>query len=166
MSIGNKKNLATNNNGIFISYRREDAEGYAGRLYDHLVKQFKPNQVFIDIDNIEPGEDFVEAIEQAVTSCKVLTAVIGKYWLTVKDTNDRLRLENPNDYVRLEITAGLNQKIRVIPTLVGGAIMPREDELPIEMAKLARLQAIEFRHKQFQKDIEQLVNTCKRILNS
>jgi hypothetical protein len=109
---------------IFISYRRDDSAGYAGRLYDRLAAHFEPENVFMDIDAIEPGLDFVEVIEQAVGSCDVLIALIGKQWLAIKDGQGRRRLENPEDFVRLEIKTALDRNIRVIPALVGGAAMP------------------------------------------
>ena len=91
---------------IFISYRRDDSAGYAGRLFDNLSAHFGKDQIFMDIDRIEPGEDFVQVIETAVGSCDVLIALIGRHWLTVTDGTVR-RLDNPNDFVRLEIAAAL-----------------------------------------------------------
>ena len=87
---------------IFISYRREDSGGYAGRLYDRLVPHFGPGKlVFRDIDSIEPGIDFVEAIEEAVASCDVLIAVIGRHWLSLTDENGQRRLENHHGWFGL-----------------------------------------------------------------
>ncbi len=106
--------------GIFISYRREDSSGYSGRLFDRLTAQFNRDQLFMDIDAIEPGVDFVEVIERAVSSCDVLVAVIGKQWLTVTDANGRRRLDNPEDFIRLEVGTALDRGIRVIPVLVRG----------------------------------------------
>ena len=96
--------------GIFISYRREDSELYAGRLRDTLSHHFGAEQVFRDIDTIDPGELFPRVIEQAVGSCDALLAVIGPTWLAVRDEAARRRLDNPNDYVRLEIAAALGRK--------------------------------------------------------
>src|ERR1043165_3354644 len=106
--------------GIFISYRRNDSAGYAGRLFDGLSAHFGEDQIFMDIDYIEPGEDFVQAIETAVGSCEILIALIGPSWLTIENVTGR-RLDNPNDFVRLEIVAALARGIRVIPVLVQGA---------------------------------------------
>ena len=93
--------------GIFISYRRDDSSGHAGRLYDHLSAHFGPDKLFMDVDTIEPGMDFVEVIEQAVGSCEVLIEVIGNEWLDAIDDAGRRRLDKPEDYVRLEIKAAL-----------------------------------------------------------
>jgi hypothetical protein len=106
---------------IFISYRREDSSGWAGRLYDRLSQRFGGDNVFMDIDTIDPGLDFVEVIQQAVGSCDVLVALIGRHWLTSTDEQGQRRLENPEDFVRLEITAALERNIRVIPALLQGA---------------------------------------------
>jgi hypothetical protein len=86
---------------IFISYRRDDASFPAGRIYDHLMKSFPRNQIFMDVDNLDPGVDFVEAIESSVGSCEVFVAVIGRRWLTSVDEKGRRRLDNPTDFVRL-----------------------------------------------------------------
>ena len=105
---------------IFISYRRDDEKYAAGRLYDHLSQHFAKNQVFIDVDNLEPGVDFIDAIEASVGSCDALIAVIGKRWLTSSDQKGKRRLDNPEDFVRLEVATALKRNIRVIPVLVDG----------------------------------------------
>src|SRR3954454_18329783 len=107
--------------GIFISYRREDSIAYAGRLYDRLQAHFGDEQVFMDIDTLRPGEDFVEAIQRTVASCDALVAVIGRSWLMAQDQKGQRRLDDPEDFVRLEIAAALERGIRVIPALVGNA---------------------------------------------
>src|SRR5215469_13294202 len=109
---------------IFISYRRDDASYPAGRLYDYLSAHFPQSQIFMDVDNLDPGVDFVEAIEASVGSCEVLIAVIGKRWLVASDDEGRRRLDSQDDFVRLEIATALRRKIRVIPVLVDGAVMP------------------------------------------
>jgi len=127
---------------IFISYRREEAAGHAGRLSDRLIQHFGPDQIFQDIDSIPAGSDFAEEIADAVASCQVLLALIGNRWLKIKDTEGRRRLGNPKDYVRLEIEAALSRNIRVIPILIDEAKMPRADQLPSSLAELARHQAL------------------------
>src|SRR6516225_1427144 len=109
---------------IFINYRRDDSSASAGRLYDHLSARFPRNQIFIDVDNLDPGVDFVETIEQSVGACDVLIAVIGKRWLTSSEGEGSRRLDNPDDFVRLEIASALKRNIRVIPVLVDGASIP------------------------------------------
>jgi hypothetical protein len=114
---------------IFISYRREESRWSARSLHDRLSVSFGPKQIFMDIDAIAPGEDFVRAIETTVAKCDVLIAVIGNNWLTSKDDQGGRRLDNPEDFVRMEIATALKREIRVIPVLVDGALMPRSTEL-------------------------------------
>ncbi len=102
----------------FISYRRNDSASNAGRIYDHLINHFGQGQVFMDVDTIRPGLDFVEVVQEAVGSCDALIAVIGREWLGASEESGRRRLENPEDLVRLEIATALERDIRVIPVLV------------------------------------------------
>lgn len=133
---------------IFISYRRKDG-AHAGRLSDRLIEHFGRAQIFQDIDSIPPGADFAEEIADAVASCQVLLALIGDGWLKIKDEEGRRRLDNPEDYVRLEIEAALSRNIRVIPILIDGAKMPRADQLPSSLAGLARRQALKLSAESF-----------------
>jgi hypothetical protein len=128
---------------IFISYRRQETAWPVGRLYDKLVEHFPAEQIFRDVDSIEPGEDFVERITATVSSCDVLLALIGPQWLKITDEEGRCRLDNPGDYVRVEIETALTRKIRVIPILVDDAQMPRVNELPSTLAALVRRNAVE-----------------------
>ena len=146
--------------GIFVSYRRDDSSGHAGRLADRLVEHFGRNRIFMDIDTIEPGEDFVAVIENAVSSCDILIAVIGRNWLSASAT----RLENPNDFVRLEIATALRREIRVIPVLVQRAEMPNPQDLPEDLVKLTRRNAIELSDSRWQNDVDQLINVMERVL--
>ena len=129
--------------GIFVNYRRQDSRAYAGRLTKDLKGYFGESQIFQDIDTIEPGIDFVKAINSAVGSCTVMLTIIGPIWLSIKDEHGRRLLEAPDDYVRLEIEAALRRDIRVIPILVGSATMPCQANLPESLAPLARRQAHE-----------------------
>jgi hypothetical protein len=149
---------------IFISYRRDDASSAAGRLYDRLSAHFPQSQVFFDMDNIDPGIDFVKAIEESVTSCDVLVAVIGRHWLMTSDEQGRRRLDNPEDYVRVEIGAALKRDIRVIPVLVEGASMPQSGELPDDLKPLARRNALNVSHDRFRADADRLVGAVQRAL--
>jgi TIR domain len=117
---------------IFVSYRRSDAPGHAGRLYDRLVDRFGEGSVFKDLDSMEPGADFVEVIEDTVARCDALLAVIGRDWLEVNQGGGR-RLDDPQDWVRLEIADALKRKIRVVPVLVAGASMPSAADLPEDL---------------------------------
>src|SRR5262249_56771679 len=114
---------------IFMSYRREDTDYPAAWLYSRLVRHFSENQVFIEVDSIEKGDDFVEVITTAVESCEVLLALIGNRWLTATGREGPRRLGDANDFVRVEIEAALTRDVRVIPVLVEGARMPRAEEL-------------------------------------
>lgn len=150
--------------GIFISYRRDDSAGYAGRLYDRLATHFGTERVFMDVEGIEPGADFVNAIEEAVSSCRVLIVMIGDEWTHGTDAAGRRRLDDPNDFVRLETSAALQRGIRVVPVLVGGAVMPRAEELPEDLKPLTRRQAVEINHKQWDASSSELIATLERIL--
>ena len=123
---------------IFISYRRGDSAASAGRLYDHLKGHFASNYIFMDVDNLDAGIDFVEAIGESVGSCDVLIAVIGDRWLISSDEEGRRRLDNSEDFVRVEIATALKRGIRVIPVLVEGASMPRPSDLPDDLKSLER----------------------------
>src|SRR6476620_2151295 len=141
------------NGQIFISYRRDDASYPAGRLYDRLSAHFLQNQVFIDVDNLEPGADFVEAIEASVSSCDALIAVIGKRWLISSNEDGKRRLDSPDDFVRLEIATALKRNIRVIPVLVDSATMPQSSDLPDDLKLLVRRNAVEVTHSRFNADL-------------
>ena len=150
---------------IFLSYRREDAAGHAGRLYDRLCQHFGEEHIFMDIDTIEPGDDFVEVIQNAVSSCDVLLAVIGKQWLGSAGATER-RIDNPEDFVRLEIAAALKQGVRLIPVLVHGANMPRPQELPEELEKLSQRNAFTVSDLRWRHDVESLIRNIEKLLPS
>jgi uncharacterized membrane protein YeaQ/YmgE (transglycosylase-associated protein family) len=150
--------------GIFISYRRDESAGYAGRLGDRLVEHFGEDRVFRDLDSIEPGLDFAEVIQRAVDSTEVMFAVIGKHWLTATDAAGQKRLENPDDYVRIEIATALKRNTRVIPLLVQGATMPRADELPEDIAPLARRNAFELHDSSWNAEVQRLITTLDKVL--
>jgi hypothetical protein len=149
---------------VFISYRREDAAYPAGWLFDRLAGYFGRGQVFKDVDSIRPGDDFVEAITNAVAACDVLLALIGDRWATAIDEHGQRRLDDPGDFVRLEIEAALGRDIRVIPILVNGAKMPRADEVPPSLAKLLHRQALELSAGRFEADSEELLDVLSTAL--
>jgi hypothetical protein len=148
---------------IFISYRRDDSSASAGRLYDRLLARLPNNHIFIDVD-LDPGIDFVEAIETSVGSCDVLIAVIGKRWLLSSDEAGKRRLDSPDDFVRLEIATALKRNIRVIPVLVDGALMPPSSDLPDDLKLLARRNAVEISHNRFNADFGRLVTAIEAVL--
>jgi DNA polymerase III delta prime subunit len=149
---------------IFISYRREDTAYPAGWLYDRLADRYGGDQVFKDVDSIELGDNFIEAITGAVGSCDVLLALIGPRWLTVADDHGHRRLDDPDDFVRLEIQAALTRKVLVIPILVDGAKMPRPEELPGSLAGLEHRQALELSPARFAVDTGRLLRVLDKTL--
>ena len=150
---------------IFVSYRREDSAYPAGWLFDRLVDHFGADQIFKDVDSIELGDDFVERITGAVGSSAVLLSVIGKRWLTVTGEKRQRRLDDPGDFVRLEIEAAFERGVRVIPVLVDGARMPQAAELPDSLAQLAHRQALELSPNRFGSDTGRLLDVLDRTLN-
>jgi cytolethal distending toxin subunit A len=144
--------------GVFINYRRDDSHGTAGRLRDRLVRDPRSSHVFMDVDNIPAGVDFAEYLSGQVAGCDVLLAVIGPDWLHAKDETGQRRLDNPGDYVRVEIAAALARKIRVVPVLVDGARIPKADELPDDLKPLVRRNAVELRNAQFGRDADALAD--------
>ncbi len=99
---------------IFINYRRQDSEGYVGRLYDHLTRHFDGETLFLDVDSIPPGVDFVEFLDDAVAQCDVLLAVIGPNWANISDEAGERRILREDDFVRIEIASALRQKKTVV----------------------------------------------------
>jgi hypothetical protein len=148
--------------GIFISYRREDAPGHAGRIFDRLRARFGSGSVFMDVSAIEAGADFVAALERAIGSCDVLLAVIGPGWAQATDRSGRKRLDNPRDFIRLEIAGALKRNIRVIPLLVEDAEVPSPDDLPEDLRALTRRHAVELRDSRWDADIDELVATLEK----
>ncbi len=149
---------------IFISYRRQDSAYPAGWLYDRLAERFGPEQIFKDIDSIELGDDFVDTITRAVGSCDILLALIGQEWLDITGADGTRRLDDPDDFVRLEIEAALERKVLLIPILVDGAVMPRGDDLPPSIAALVRRHALELSPNRFRADTDRLLETMERTL--
>ena len=141
---------------MFLSYRRQDAAFQADMLYRLLGSAFGPERVFKDVDSIEPGDDFALAIEQAVASCTVLLAVIGDRWLASVDGAGRRRLDDPGDFVRLEIESALRAGVRVVPVLLGTEL-PAPEQLPPSLAELASRQAVELAPQGFMDGAQRLV---------
>src|SRR5688572_5673678 len=148
--------------GIFISYRRADSDGWAGRLRDALRARFG-DLVFQDVDNIADGEVFSEVIDRALQNCNVALVVIGPNWATARDEHGR-RLDHEEDWVRTETAMVLNRKIRVIPVLVGGARLPRAEDLPEELRSLTKRQAREIRSNSWDSDVALLAKQLEQIV--
>lgn len=151
---------------IFINYRRDDEAGFVHALYGQLEKTFPTDRLFMDVDSIPYGKDFVEVLDESVSQCKVLLAVIGKDWLgPINEQGQDTRLSDPNDFVRLEIASALTRNITVIPVLVNKAEIPPESVLPDDLKPLTRRNAIRISHDRFRSDAERLTNTLQDILS-
>jgi hypothetical protein len=149
---------------IFINYRREEAGHVAGRLHDSLAPRFGRDKLFMDVDNIPVGRDFEEYLNSQVAACDAMLAIIGPNWLTAKDETGQRRLDNSGDFVAIEIGAALARDIPVVPVLVDGARMPKPSELPDSLKLLARRQAVQVRHTNFNSDAETLVKRLREAL--
>jgi hypothetical protein len=147
---------------IFINYRRGDEPGFVQALLGRLEQAFPVDRLFIDVDHIPPGEDFVRVLESQVAECDALLAVIGRGWLYAADESGRRRLDDPNDFVRVEIESAIKQGKRVIPVLVHDARMPRADELPEALRPLATRNAVRLTHERFRTDVQGLIGALQR----
>jgi hypothetical protein len=149
---------------IFVSYRRDDAAPYAGRLYDALTERFGEANVFMDVDTIALGQDFNVAIDHALASCDAVVALIGRNWLDATDATGRRRLDDPRDVLRLELERALSRALVVVPTCVQGTPLPKEDELPNTLAPLARRQGIELRDDAWRDDVARLARQLEEAV--
>jgi TIR domain len=150
------------------AYRREDSEDIAGRIFDRLTSRFGRDNVFMDIDTIPLGCDFRKLIADAVSKCDVILAVIGKHWLELcyhdGPKQGMRRLDDPTDFVRIEIQTGLDRDIPVIPVIVGGAAYPKEQQLPEVLKPLAFRNAAEVRSgRDFEPTVASLVRGIEAI---
>jgi hypothetical protein len=151
----------------FISYRRDDAAGYAGRLHEALERRLGEDQIFRDIDTLEPGLDFVDAIGTRLRECRVFLAIIGREWLDATDAAGHRRLEQSHDYVRLEIAGALARpEVRVIPVLIEGATMPALETLPEDIRALARRHAMNLRDDAWDHDVDRLASVIADVTKS
>jgi len=151
--------------GVFISYRREDSPGHAGRVFDALRARLGSDRVFMDVHGIDAGVDFVRALERAVASCDALLAIIGPGWLSSAAGPDgHTRLHDPADFVRLEIGVALKRDVRVVPVLVDNAKLPNRDELPDELKALTRRNAVELRDSRWDVDVNELVGSLETFI--
>ena len=158
--------VAVPDSGIFISYRRDDERSFAGRLYDRLSTRFGDHRIFMDVDSIELGLDFTDVIEDRLEQSSVVLVVMGRQWLECSDADGR-RLDNPDDFVRLEVETALARRdVRVIPILVDEAAVPKSSDLPLSMRKLVRRSAIRMSHEGFGADFGRLLNALESVMSS
>lgn len=151
--------------GIFISYRRDDSGPYAGRLRDTLTHHFGAEQVFRDIDSVDPGERFPRLIEQEVGSCDALLALIGPEWLAITDAAGRRRLDDPDDFVRLEIATALGRSdVLVIPVLVDATSMPAAADLPKPLAALVECNAVRITDENWDAQVARLTGALEKVV--
>ena len=151
---------------IFISYRRSDSQYATDRIYEQLVKHFGAGSVFMDIDAIPLGVNFREYIDEQISTSDIVLAVIGDHWLTAEDEKGEIRLNNPNDFVRLEIEAALKQGIQLIPIYIGSVQAVPAKRLPKTLQELPMLNATSIRRgNDFYPDVERLVKGIERILD-
>ncbi|MDQ3979954.1 MAG: toll/interleukin-1 receptor domain-containing protein, partial [Actinomycetota bacterium] len=149
--------------GVFISYRREDTAYIAGRLHDELAARFGDQQIFRDVDSMRPGTDFVTMIQDSVASSDALIVMIGDAWLGSADASGR-RIDNPEDWVHIEIAAALNRGILIVPVLVEHARMPSEEELPPALAGLSRRNAMELTDVRWDYDVNNLIGVLVDVV--
>lgn len=150
--------------GVFISYRKIDSAGFSGRLCDHLSRHFGPEQVFIDVDDINHGADYTQVIRSSVGEASAMVVVIGRQWLACTDARGNRRLDDPADWVRNEVAEGLRRDILVLPVLVDGAAMPAAEHLPPGIAPLAYKQAGEISNARWQYDLDGVTRTLERVV--
>lgn len=143
---------------VFISYRRDDAAGFSHAIYDRLVEHLPPNQVFMDVQGILPGTDFVKKIESTVDQCDVLLALIGKRWAGEEHT-DKTRIHDPQDWVRIEIATAIRRGVKVIPVLLDGANIPTIESLPEDLRPLVRMNAVDVRTSRINADVWDLTGS-------
>jgi hypothetical protein len=144
--------------GIFISYRHKDTQGEASRLADDLREALPGVQIFRDVETIAPGEDFVVALERALADCSVMLVLIGPIWLEARDAQSRRKIDDPNDWTRLEVATGLKRNVRLIPVTCRDAALPATEELPDDIHDLRRRQAFQLDNDRWRYDFEQLVD--------
>jgi hypothetical protein len=146
---------------VFISYRRRDSAGYAGRVRDRLERELGRDLLFMDVDAIPLGTNFQKVLHDEVAKCGVLLAVIGPNWPDARDEHGNRRLDDPNDFVRIEIAAALQRNIPVIPILLDGATIPKANQLPEDLKELASRNGMDIRHASFHDDMNRLIRGLK-----
>lgn len=151
---------------VFISYRREDSEGQARALFQGLVARLGKDAVFMDVDSITLGRDFREVLQERLATCDLMLVLIGRDWLSGKDGSGQRRLDNPADFVRLEVAAALRRKIPITPLLLQGARMPAMEQLPESISELAYRNGFELSHNRWESDVQELVKRLGLVVNA
>lgn len=149
---------------IFINYRRDDSGAEARSVYQRLERVFGKGRLFIDVDSIQKGRDFTKVLDEHLTRSDVMLALVGRRWLSAEDESGHRRLDDPEDFVRLEIARALKRDIPVIPVLVDGAVMPKAIDLPDDLKAFSRRQASIVTHENFGRDMDGLESDLKSLL--
>jgi len=150
---------------IFISYRRDDEPGMATALYFQLEREFAPERIFMDVEGgIPPGRDFVKIINRQVAECDVMLVIVGRHWLSTADDGGNRRLDNPEDFVRLEIEPAMQLDKLVIPVLINKTDMPRAVELPESLKPFARCNAVRLTQERVRADMTGIVKAVGHAL--
>lgn len=149
---------------IFLSYRRDDTTWFARALFSQLERSFPAEALFMDVKGIEPGQDFVRAIEKQVMDCDAMLVLIGPNWLKVSDGAGRRRLDEPTDFVSIEVGSALRFGKRVIPVLEPRTEMPSVEALPESLKDLARRNAVGLTHERFETDVQELIKALEKVL--
>jgi hypothetical protein len=147
--------------GVFISYRRDEAKAHAKWLYDRLAAHFGREKIFLDLENVGLGKNFVKVITSAAESCSVMVALIGRQWLRSADGQSGL-----DDFVRLEVATALGRNIDVIPIILPGASMPSSKDLPDDLSSLAHNNALPLSENRWERDVEDLIKSLESFLNN
>jgi formylglycine-generating enzyme required for sulfatase activity len=148
---------------VFISYRRDDSAGNAGRVHDRLEREFGRDLLFMDVDSVPLGVNFVKVLGEEIAKCDALLAIIGPGWLDARDENGNRRLDSLDDFVRIEIEMALKRGIPVIPILLEGTRVPKAHRLPDGLKELALRNGIDIRHASFRDDMERLIRGLKGL---
>jgi len=149
---------------IFINYRRDDSAPHAMSIAQYLERRFGSQNVFIDVDHIRAGENFVTVLDERLQETKVQLVIIGPRWTEARNSKRARRLDDPEDWVRMEITSALRKRIRVIPVLVGGAKLPKEDLLPDDLKPLLKMQAAIITTASFRHEMAGLANDIEGMI--
>ena len=149
--------------GIFVSYRRDDSRHAAGRLAGDLAGHFGRDSIFRDIEGIEPGVEFPVALEKALANCVVMVVLIGPQWLAIKNAKGQRRLEQPGDWIRLEIATALERGVRVVPVMVEDTPLPEAEALPADLRPLLQRQTLQLSDLRWDADLARLVQTLAKI---
>jgi len=155
-------------NKVFISYRRQDSIDATDRIYSQLVRRIDAEKIFMDVDTIPSGLDYRSYLVGAISQSAVMLVVIGDHWVSTSTKGflfRRRRIDDKNDWVRIEIETAIRQKIPVIPVLVGQAKLPEMRELPPSLRPILDYQSAEVRPgREYQSQIDQLIDSIQNLM--